>query len=410
VSGVAAAAAQSAPSGPVSSPPQAPISKGVPPLAITSPAPTVEAIADGERRAVAWLLGAKNGDGSWGGARNTTYTDVWPNVEAHRSWTVATTGLAVMALLRLGKDEPHASAAHDASSASAAIDRGIDYVVANHDLRRPDSWDVDDVWGLLYGLQGLADALHDPRFADSPRRDAMRSAAAKMVERAFYYQSPTGGWAYYTDEVDAWRPQWSTSFTTAAMIGALCDARAAGLEVDAKRFDAAVRTVAHCRLPEGAFTYNVSAITEVRSLEGIDDVRGSLGRIPACDLALALGGRSPSERDLVHGYDLFFREHMYLDCARMRPIPHEAYHKNAGYFYLFGHFYAGELLGRLPAAARKDAASKLAFEVLKTQEKSGASWDYYMADYGRPYGTAFAAMALGRVLEVLRPASAPTGS
>jgi hypothetical protein len=40
---------------------------------------------------------------------------------------------------------------------------------------------------------------------------------------------------------------------------------------------------------------------------------------------------------------------------------------------------------------------------MKTQEKSGASWDYYMADYMKSAGTAFAAMTLGRVLEVVAP-------
>jgi hypothetical protein len=77
----------------------------------------------------------------------------------------------------------------------------------------------------------------------------MTAACNKLLQRIAAYQSPTGGWAYYADQIDAWRPQWSTSFTTAAMIDALVDARAAGFSFEAKRFDAAVRAsrAAGCR-------------------------------------------------------------------------------------------------------------------------------------------------------------------
>jgi hypothetical protein len=368
--------------------------RGVPPLALGSSLPSREEIGAALDRAVGWLLERQYADGSFGGVRNMTYTDFWANVEAHRSWTVATTGLVVMALLRHGGD---------GERARGAIERGADYLVRHHDLRRCDDWDIDNVWGLLYGLQGLSCALAHPSFAASPRRPAMEAAARRMLERVGYYQSPLGGWGYYADQIDAWRPNWATSFTTAAMIDALCDARVAGLPVDVGSFEKAVRAVARCRLPSGAFTYDVTALPEPGSLEGINDVRGSLSRIQACHHALLRGGQPPRAQELSRGLDRLFRHHMYLDCARMRPIPHEAYHRNAGYFYLFGHFYAGELLPELPPAERRVAAGRLAFEVMKTQERSGAFWDYWMSDYTRPSGTAFAAMALGRALPEVEP-------
>jgi len=368
---------------------------GVPRLAQNSPRPTQAAVAAALERAVSFLLEGQNRDGSWGGPGNAAYTDLWPNAEAHRSFTVATSGLAVMALLR------HGGAEGIAERARLACDRGVAFLVAHHDLRRCDDWDQDDVWGLLYGLQGLAVALRHPWFAASDRRPAMTGAAHALAERIAACQSPTGGWGYYAEKDDAWLAQWSTSFTTAAMVNALCDARAAGVPFDAKPFGAAVRAVERCRLQSGAFTYDVMALPEPGSLEGINDVRGSLGRIQVCHLALLRGGKPRSESDLARGLDLFFRHHMYVDCARMRPIPHEAYHRNASYFYLFGHFYAGELLAHVPAAARKEFAGKLAFEVMKTQERSGASWDDHFADYTRYYGTAFAAMALGSALDAL---------
>jgi len=367
---------------------------GIPRLSSRSPRPERDEVAAALARAVSYLREAQNGDGSWGGVRNMTYTDHWPNVEAHRSWTVATTGLAVMALLRHGGDD---------DGARAAVARGVAHLVAHHDLRRCDDWDIDHVWGLLYGLQGLSHALAHPAHAQAAERPARVAAATRMVERIADCQSPNGGWAYYADPIAAWRPEWATSFTTAAMIEALCDAREVGIGIEPRRLEAALRAVARCRLPGGAFTYDVMALTEPGSLESINDVRGSLARIQVCHLALRRGTRPPDQAELARGLDLFFRHHIYLDCARMRPIPHEAYHANAGYFYLFGHFYAGELLPALAPAARRDAAGRLAFEVMKTQERSGASWDYWMSEYTRSYGTAFAAMALGRALEALEP-------
>jgi hypothetical protein len=339
-----------------------------------------------------WLLASQNGEGSFGSARNTMYTDYWPNAEAHRSYTAATTGLCVMALLRHGEPE---------ETARAAAERATAWLVQNHDLRRCDDWDIDNVWGMLYALHGLAAAHAHPWFAESPQRAAMSAAIEKLLARVAAYQSPNGGWAYYADQIDGWRPQWATSFTTAAMIVALDAARAAGVALDETRVAAAVRAVERCRLPGGAFSYDVMAIPEPGSLESINDVRGSLCRIPVCNLALSIAGWPVRDAELVRGFDLLFAHHRFLDCALMRPTPHEAYHANSGYFYLFGHFYAGELLARLPAGARRAAAGKLAFEILKIQERSGACWDYWFSDYARTSGTAFAAMTLGRALEVV---------
>ena len=38
----------------------------------------------------------------------------------------------------------------------------------------------------------------------------------------------------------------------------------------------------------------------------------------------------------------------------MRPVPHEAYYLNAGYFFYFGHYYCGLAIGLLPPAERDE--------------------------------------------------------
>ncbi len=366
--------------------------QGVPPLAIRSAPPTRAEVEAGLAGAIGWLRGAQLASGAWGGCANMLHHETWPNVEAHRSWQVATTGLVVEALLRHGGDD---------SACRAQVERAVDWIVANHDLRRCDDWDIDNVWGFLYGVEALAGAARHPWFAEGERRGAIDAAMAKLLARIADYQSPNGGWSYYADEIDAWRPQWATTFTTAAMVLAIDEARAAGQPFDEKRLAAARRAIARCRLPTGAFTYDVMALPEPGRFEKINDPRGALGRIPVCDLVLLDSEQPPDAQTLARGVDLFFRHHAYLDVARMRPTPHEAYHQNSGYFYFFGHRYLGELLPRLPAALRRDTAGKLAFEVLKTQARDGSCWDYQFASNTKPYATAFAALTLGRARDAL---------
>ena len=81
-----------------------------------------------------------------------------------------------------------------------------------------------------------------------------------------------------------------------------------------------------------------------------------------------------------------------------RPIPHEAYYYNSGYFYLFGHYYTALVIERLPPAEQPVWWRKLQREIVKTQQKDGSMWDYDMHRYDRPYGVAFGLMALGRSL------------
>src|SRR5262249_47775983 len=188
----------------------------------SSDAPGGEEVRAGIGRALAFLLGDQNRDGSWGGPRDTTYTDLWSNPETHFAWTVGTTGLVSMAPLE----------GPGARETDEALDRGLAFVTANPSLQRSECWDLDHTWGLLYGLQSLARALRDPRTSASPRREAMRATAGRIVEATFRYQSPNGGWGYYANPNAAWRPEWATSFLTAATLLALFEAREAGLPAD----------------------------------------------------------------------------------------------------------------------------------------------------------------------------------
>ena len=94
----------------------------------------------------------------------------------------------------------------------------------------------------------------------------------------------------------------------------------------------------------------------------------------------------------------FFRDHKFLELALHKPVPHEAYYANSGYFYLFGHYYAAFVIESLPAEQQERWWAKLRYEIIKIQQKDGSIWDYDVHRYDRPYGVAYGIMALGRSL------------
>ncbi|HEY3244228.1 MAG TPA: prenyltransferase/squalene oxidase repeat-containing protein [Phycisphaerae bacterium] len=368
------------------------------------------------QKAVEFLLKNQNPDGSWGAATDALHTfgddwPIWANPETQRCWKVATTGLCLMALL----DDPGVPSA----TVQEAADRGLRFLLARAEVKRPSDWDTMNSWAYIYGLQGLATAYGAPRYADSEQRAALRDLGQRVITRLAECQSPRGGWGYLEFDVPRTpRHQWATSFTTAAALVALLDARQHGFAVDEGLIERAALGVQRCRLPSGAYTYSIPVIPTPGRADWIDQIKGSLSRIQCCNLALLLAGKDVSNETLATGLDHFFREHKFLDIARNKPIPHEAYYKNSGYFYLFGHYYAARVIERLPPGDQGRYWPQLQHEIIKIQQPDGSLWDYDMQAYHKAYGTAFALLALeasvhpGSATPAPHPAAAasPTGS
>jgi hypothetical protein len=132
---------------------------------------------------------------------------------------------------------------------------------------------------------------------------------------------------------------------------------------------------------------------------GINQVKGSLGRIQACNLALLRAGEDVGVDERLRGLELFFEHHKFLDAALRKPIPHEAYYANAAYFYLYGHYYAARVIATLPRERQAAFWPRLQSEVLKTQEPDGGMWDFWISAHTKPYGTAFSVLALALSIE-----------
>lgn len=352
-------------------------------------------IAQGIARGTRFLLDDQNEDGSWGSFAEprTRENQGWWNIGTHKAWTVATTGIVCTTFIDLGL--PPDSDDEQLLERSSSLLRGLEYLIANAEVKRASDWDVDNTWGLVYGLEGVVRALREPTLVRL-RGPQLRAAGEKLIEQLGRYQTPEGGWGYYDDPPYTRRPTWSTTFMTAAALLGLLEARDLGFEVPTRLMERSARAVHHCRLPSGAYTYSIVAVPSPGSLTGIDQIKGSLSRIQVCNLALHRYDGRIDRAELARGLDLFFEHHRFLAVGRGRPIPHEAYYAVAGYFFYFGHYYAAGVIEALEPERRKVYWPKLCEKILETQEADGSMWDFHSHRYHRAYGTAWGVSILRR--------------
>ncbi len=322
-----------------------------------------------------FLVSAQNPDGSWGTGRDTTDFDVMAMVPgSHDAFRVGATALSVLALREAGE--------------RAASDRGLRYLESYDGVRRAGPMELYNVWAHTYALQALARAWAEDRRPES------LEAAKRHLAHLERYETFVGGWNYYDFAAGARTPSMEpTSFGTAAGLVALREAKDAGIPVPEGLVRRALSRLRECRLPDGSFLYGSDGRYMPQFLANRD--KGSLGRTQAGHEALALWGDAKiGEAEIREGLDRLFREHRFLEIGRKRQYPHEAWYFTSGYYYYFGHYYAARLIGRLPDPG--EYRERLKACILPHQEEDGSWWDYKMWDYHKPYGTAFAILALLR--------------
>jgi hypothetical protein len=126
---------------------------------------------------------------------------------------------------------------------------------------------------------------------------------------------------------------------------------------------------------------------------------GSLGRSQACNYALRIWGDQSITPQVIDTWlNRLVTRQGWLDMGRKRPIPHESHAAVAGYFYYFGHYYAGLCLSESTKDKRRGYQTQLS-EIIATRQEADGSWfDYPLYSYHKPYGTAFALMTLTECL------------
>ena len=336
-------------------------------------------------RALTWITSQQNADGSWGTDTVESLFELQYSPASFSAWKLAGGAISTLALL----------GAEETPERRKALDKSIEFVLAAERPRRGSDWDIDNNWAALYVTILLVDVARDARFQGEPWKSRIAARGAEYLQHLSDQQDPLGGWGYYEGPVVSRRPTWSTSFSTACVIPALLRAKELGWPVDEKMLARAIEYVRRCALPNGAYQYDLQPIPRITGGESINDVKGSLGRIQVCNWARfrAQDPRVTLEK-LREGLTQFFDNHRFLDVARMRPIPHEAYYANAGYFYFFGHYYAALVIESLPESEREAWHARLRAEVVKAQGKQGQFVDFIGSFYSYTYATGFAALAL----------------
>ena len=336
------------------------------------------------KRAADYLVREQHESGAWGTGANDSVQTIGFSPETFYAFQMAANGLAFMALLSI----------EETPDRRAALDRSLEWLLTTRVPKRGNDWDIDCSWSALWGFNAMVAAAKDARFAKEPWKGRIEARAKELYALLEKNQEPLGGWGYYEGPAVSHRPTWSTSFSTGCVIPALVEAAKMGWPVDPKVTARAVDYVRKCRLPSGAYTYDLGPVPWVGG-ESINEVKGSLGRIQVCNWARRRAGdRAVTDEEIRKGLTAFFEEHRFLDAARMKPVPHEAWYYNAAYFYFFGHYHAALAINELPAAEREAWHQKLRAELLKVQWPDGSSLDFPNLSCMQIAGTSFSLLAL----------------
>jgi hypothetical protein len=355
------------------------------------------AMGDESERAIArgvdFLLALQNRNGSWGSGASARPIEILAAVPgSHDAFRVGTTALCLMALAR--------SPCRQAECRDAVL-RALRYLLVHHRVRRPNGMELYNVWSFGFTLQAFCDALailddatFDAATADGEGLRAEILGASRGLVRALeLYQTPDGGWGYYDFVVGSYRPSDSSmSFTTATVLVSLHAVKQHGVEVPRAMVERALKSLRRSRKEDGSYIYGPYA--QYRPAVGFNEVKGSLGRTPTCDLALWIHGLDVPRSDLRRGVERLLALHHFLDIGRKRPFPHEAWYSNSGYYFYYGHYYARRVLDILPAADRRHLLSRLREVITARQERDGSWWDFPLYGYHKAYGTAFALLTL----------------
>lgn len=347
-------------------------------------AEVAEAIEGGTR----WLLENQREDGSWGSHHTARPIEVFATPPGSRdAFRVATTALGAMALWD--------SSARDAET-DAAAGRALDYLLGHWDVKRVSALEHYNCWSLGYALQAFGERLL--AVPDDPRADAIRAAAAELIEELRRNQVIDGGWGYLSlAPVRTFQPSFtSMSFTTATVLVGLDRVARAGVEVPEGMLEHAIRSIERCRLPNGNYTYG--ELWNRNPTMGLSNEAGAACRVPVCQYALERFGAELTEAEHVRSLEnLAIKELRFQVLGLRRPIPHTGHYQISGYFYLYGFAYAAYVLEERAPEVQARFAPHLARAVLRCREPDGSFWDYPLYRYHKPYGTAFAVMALSRL-------------
>lgn len=357
-------------------------------------APSVDAMDEQIEKGVKFLLQTQNADGSWGDHGMTKGLNVLcPVPGGAMAFQAAVTSLDVLGLSNCAPED---------AQVQVALDKAETWLLANlGKLRRPDTSTILNFWGHAYGVRALC-ALSQRVSNASQAYAKLKAECQNQVDKLMMYSDGGGGWGYYEFKDTSTRPNGNpTSFCTATGLLALKDAELTfGIKGDKKVINKAIKFLYNQRTPSGSYLYSYGHYLAPQ--RDINAHTGSLARTPACNAALYAYGHKKITRQIVEdGLDWLWARGGWLDMARMKPVPHESFAKNAGYFFYYAYFYAAEDIKVLDAEKQKRHSSYLTRTLLPLQQKDGSWWDYPLYNYHKAYGTGYSLYSLAHAREVL---------
>ncbi len=335
-------------------------------------------------RGVAYLVKSQNENGSWGSPASNLHDIYAPPPGSQQAFQVASSALALSALVEVGGD---------GKEVGAAVERATAWLLKKHAVRRVSPNTLYNTWAHAYALEAFARLLE--REKDPEQRKRLTKACRKAIQRLETFETVEGGWGYYDFQVRAKTPgPGATSFTTATVLIAMKMAQAQGVEVPERLVKRGLPVIHRSSRPDGAYSYSMR--TRWAPQMGVNKTKGSLARTPACLLAVDMWDDDVETKKFCQALDELETYGHFLRIARKYPIPHETWYQNSGYFCFYGYYYATWLFPRVPEKKVDAYRKQIAGHLTKMQEKDGSWWDYQLFNFHKAYGTGYILIALGR--------------
>lgn len=308
--------------------------------------------------AIKFLLKSQRSTGAWDDARYVfAGSHTLPNVN------VAISALCATALLECGSK--------DQEAINTALSKAITYLSNEKNMARGKSARAKqsseeiyaDCYRLLFFTRLLSWEKCDKRHAKEMISDLLKQIESQQVK---------GFWSH----------EYPNPFTTAALVHALQIAKDAGIDVPKKLFEKAATALKSTRNTKGTFGYG--------SGEQGDNVKGSAGRMPMCEMALYFAGESDLDQ-VAKALEAFVKNINYLLMVRKSDNHADSY-RNAGFFFFHDFYPATEAAKLLKEDKKKEYKKKLLEILLSISEIDGAFIDSH--EMGRSFGTAMALLSL----------------
>ena len=273
----------------------------------------------------------------------------------------------------------------------AAVARAIDFICAqaNHPLMSIDNYDAGyDVrgWGYTFGLHFLC-KLEEANAIPAEKKDLVLKTRAFFLDGIERTQIPeVGGWNYARpagkDTVAG-----PATFMTGPTLQALYEAQKIGMKVNPVTITKALDFLESARGPSGSYTYSGKS-----TRASGEPVPSNAARMPACEAALYLGGRSDLAR-VRASVDTFIVHWEWLNKRRAQPGTHIPPYNIAPYYFYYGHRYAAQAAELLPKPERAEYRRRLN-ELLASVQLEDGSWNDRVFKRTANFGTSFALEAL----------------